>query len=85
VDFFENYAIVAMQSDKITFYACKILKIKVQLEENKFFHQVAPISEKQLKYFSNTNNSTTLTPTGPPGVSREAKSSTNLEFGSLVR
>jgi hypothetical protein len=82
VDFFENYAIVAMQSDKITFYACK--KIKVQFEENKFFYQVAPTSEKQLKYFSNTNNSTTLTPTGTPGVSREAKSSTEFEFGSLV-
>ena len=26
VDFFENYAIVAMQSDNITFYACKIIK-----------------------------------------------------------
>jgi hypothetical protein len=63
VDFFENYAIVAMQSDKITFYACKI--IKVQFEKNKFFHQVAPTSEKQLKYFSYTKKSTTLMPTGP--------------------
>jgi hypothetical protein len=27
VDFFENYAIVAMQSEKITFYACKIIKV----------------------------------------------------------
>ena len=26
VDFFENYAIVAMQSDNITFYSCKIIK-----------------------------------------------------------
>ena len=26
MDFFENYAIVAMQSDNITFYACKIIK-----------------------------------------------------------
>ena len=27
VDFFENYAIVAMQSDNVTFYACKIIKV----------------------------------------------------------
>ena len=30
-------------------------------------------------------HSTILTPTGPPGVSREAKSFTNFEFGTLVR
>ena len=30
-------------------------------------------------------HSTTLTPQGLPGVSREAKLSTELEFGSLVR
>ena len=86
MDFFENYAIVAMQSDKITFYACKKIKedIKVQFKENKFFRQVAPTTKKQLKYFSNTNNSTTLTPTGHPWVSREAKSSIEFEFGSLV-
>jgi hypothetical protein len=52
--------------------------IKVQFEENKKFRQVAPTSEKQLKYFSNTNNSTTLTPTG------DAKSSTEFKFCSLV-
>ena len=27
MDFFENYAIVAMQSDNVTFYACKIIKV----------------------------------------------------------
>ena len=43
-----------------------------------------PTSKKQLKYFSNTNNSTTLTPPGPPGVSREAKLSIEFEFDSLV-
>jgi hypothetical protein len=59
--------------------------IRLQFEKNKNFRQVAPTSKKQLKYFSNTNNSTTLTPSGPPGVSREAKSSTEFEFGSLVR
>ena len=40
---------------------------------------------KQLIYFTNADNSTTLTPPGSPGVSREAKSSTEFEFGSLVR
>jgi hypothetical protein len=27
VDFFENYAIVGMQSDNVTFYVCKIIKV----------------------------------------------------------
>ena len=27
--------------------------MRLQFEENKFFHQVAPTSKKQLKYFSN--------------------------------
>jgi hypothetical protein len=76
VDFFENYAIVAMKSDKED--------IRLQFEENKYFRQVAQTSKKQLKYFSNTNNSTTLMPPGPPGVSREAELSTEFEFGSLV-
>ena len=39
---------------------------------------------KQMKYFSNTDNSTTLTFPGPPGASKEAKLSTEFEFGSLV-
>jgi hypothetical protein len=41
--------------------------------------------KKQLIYFSNADNSTTLTPSGCLGVSREAKLSTEFEFGSLVR
>ena len=40
---------------------------------------------KQLKYFSNADNFTTLTPPGSPRVSREAKLSIEFEFGSLVR
>ena len=40
---------------------------------------------KQLIIFSNADNSTTLTPPGSLGVSREAKLSTEFEFGSLVR
>ena len=59
--------------------------MRLQFEENKFFRQVAPTSKKQLNLFSNTNISTTLTPPGPPGVSKEAKSSTEFEFGGLVR
>ena len=75
MDFFENYAIVAMQSDNITFYACKIIKgtSGFNLKKTIFFCQVAPTYKKQLKYFSNTNNSTILTPSEPPEVSREAK------------
>ena len=68
------------------FYVCQIIKVTLGFDlKKKNFHQVAPLSKKQLKYFSNTNNSTTLTPSGPPGVSREAKLSTEFEFGSLVR
>ena len=59
--------------------------MRLQFEENIFFRQVAPTSKKQLKKISNTNNSTTLTLSGTPGVSREAKLSTEFEFGSLVR
>ena len=59
--------------------------MRLQFEENNFFRQVAPASIKQLKNISNTNISTTLTPPGPPGVSKEAKSSTEFEFGSLMR
>ena len=40
---------------------------------------------KQLIYFSNADISTTLTLIGSPGMSREAKLSTEFEFGSLVR
>ena len=87
MDFFENYAIVAMQSDNGTFYACRIIKVTsgFNLKKTFFFHQAAPPSKNQLKCFSNANNSTTLTPSGLPGVSREVKLSTEFEFGSLVR
>ena len=44
-------------------------------------HQGGATVTKQLIYFSNTDNSTTLT---PPGVSREANLSIEFEFGSLV-
>ena len=53
---FENYAIVATQSDNITFYACKIIK------GTSVFNL-----KKTAEILSNTNNSTTLTPPGPQG------------------
>ena len=59
--------------------------MRLQFEEKFFFRQVAPTSKKQLKKVPNTNISTTLTLSGTPGVSREAKLSTEFEFGSLVR
>ena len=75
MDFFENYAIVAMESENVTFYACKIIKVTSGFNVKKtiFFarwHQHPKTAE--------------LTPPGPPGVSREAKSSTEFKFGSLV-
>ena len=87
MDIFENYAFVAIKSDNVPFYTCKIIKVTsgFNLKKKKKIRQVAPTSKNQLKYFSNTNNSTILTLPGPPGVSREAKSSTEFEFGSLVR
>ena len=85
MDFFEKYAIVAsIQSGNIIFYACKIIKGTSGFNLKR---EVAPggaTSKTQLKYFSNKSNSTTLTPPGPPGVSKEEKSSTEFEFGSLV-
>ena len=59
--------------------------MRLQFEENKFFRQVAPASKKQLKFFSNTNISTTLMPPGSTGVSKKAKSFTEFEFGGLAR
>ena len=59
MDFFENYTIVAMESDNVNFM--------------------------QLKYFLNTNNSTILTSSEPPGVPREAKLSNEFKFGNFLR
>ena len=58
--------IVVMKRDNSTFYACKIIKV-ISGFNLKTTNQVVPTSKKQLKYFSNTNNSTTLTPSGPQG------------------
>ena len=87
MDLFENYAIVAMQSDNVTFHACKMIKVTAgfNLKKKYFFRQAAPPPKNQLKYFLNANNSTTLTPSGSPGVSKESKLFTDFEFDSLVR
>ena len=39
MNFFENYAIVAMESDNVTFYACKIIKVTsgFNLKKTNFF------------------------------------------------
>ena len=39
LNFFENYAIVAMESDNVTFYACKIIKVTpgFNLKKTNFF------------------------------------------------
>ena len=61
VDFFKKYYIVAMNSDNITFYAYEIIKVKSGFNFFASWHQHP---KKQLKYFSNSNNSTTLMPQG---------------------
>ena len=55
--------------------------ISLQLED--FFSPGGANIQKQLKYFSNTNISTTLKPPGR-WVSQEAKLSTEFEFDGLV-
>ena len=59
MNFFENYAIVAMESDNVTFYACKMIKVTsdFNLKKTNFVTRWRQ-HPKQLKYFSNTNNST---------------------------
>ena len=80
-----NYAIVAISTDKNTF----LMTLIIELTLGNIFIKVkksaraAPLS--QMIYFSNADNSTTLTPPGSPRVSREAKLSSKFEFGSLVR
>ena len=78
---------MAIDTDKNTFFNDHTYKTDI----GQHFHGSEKIRQggatvtKQLIYFSNADNSTTLTPPGSPGVSREAKLSTEFEFGSLVR
>ena len=83
MNFFENYAIVAMQSDNVTFYACKIIKVTSGFNlKKKFLSPGGATVQKTAEILQITNNSTTFTPSGVFG---KVKLSTEFEFGSLVR
>ena len=84
--FCRKFEIVAIDTDKKLFndHTYKT-DIGQHFHESEKIRQGGATVTKQLIYFSNADNSTTLTPPGSPGVSREAKLSTEFEFGSLVR
>ena len=79
-----KFEILAIDSDKNTFFNDHTYKIDI----GQHFHKCEKIRQggatvtKQLIFFSNADNSSTLR---PPGVSEEAKLSTEFEFGALVR
>ena len=85
--FCRKVEVVAIDSDKNTF----LMTILIKLTLGNIFIKVKKIRQggvtvtKQLIYFSNADNFTTLMLLGSPGVSREVKLSTEFEFGSLVR
>ena len=85
--FCRKVEIVAIDTDKKHFFDDYTYKTDIE----QHFHKIEKIRQggatvtKQLIYFSNTDNSTTLMLSGSPGVSREVKLSTKIEFGSLVR
>ena len=85
--FCRKVEIVTINTEKNTFLMTMLIKVTL----DNIFIKVKKIRKggatvtKQLIYFSNADNSTTLTPPGSPGVSREAKLSIEFEFGSLVR
>jgi hypothetical protein len=78
VHFCRKVEIVVIDTDKNTF----LMTILEKLTLGNIFIKVKKIPQgganvtKQLIYFSNADNSTTLTPPGSPRVSREAKLST---------
>ena len=77
---------MAIDTDKNTFLMTILIKLtlgNIFIKVKKILQGGATVT-KQLIYFSNADNSTTLTPLGSPGVSREAKLTTEFEFGSLV-
>ena len=53
VDFLENYAFLAMQSDNVTFYACKIIKVTsgFNLKKTNFFARWRQHPQKSLNIF----------------------------------
>jgi hypothetical protein len=78
---------VAIDTDKNTFFNDHTYKTDIgqHFHKTEKIHQGGTTVTKQLINFSNADNSTTLTSPGSPGVSSEAKLSTELEFGTLVR
>ena len=86
VHFCRKFEIVAIDTDKKTFFNHHNYKTDIgqHLHKSEKIHQGGTTVTKQLIYFSNADNSTTLTPPGSPGVSRQAKLSAEFEFGSLV-
>ena len=81
MNFCRKVEIVAIDTDKNTFL---MTGIGQHFHNSEKIRQGGATVTKQLIYFSNADNFTTLTPPGSPGVSREAKMSTEFEFGSLV-
>ena len=86
MDFLERLEIVAICTQKKHFFDGHTFKADIgqHLDKSEKIRQGGATVTKQLIYFSNADNFTTLTPPGYPGVSREAKLSTKFEVGSLV-
>ena len=87
MDFIEWLEIVAICTQKNHFFDDHTFKADIGQHFDKIekIRQGGATTTKQLKYFSNANNSTTLMPPGTPGVFKEVKLSSEFEFGSLVR
>ena len=85
--FCRKVEIVAIDTDKNSFFNDHTYKTVIgqHFHESEKICQGSATVTKQPIIFSNADNSTTLTPPGSPGVSREGKLSTEFEFGSLVR
>ena len=87
MDFLEKLEIVAIGTQKTHFFDSHTFEADIGQHYHKCekIRQGGTTVKKQLIYFSNADNSTTLTPPGSLQVSREAKLSIEFEFGSLVR
>ena len=71
MDFLEKLEIVATGTQKTHFFNSHTFEADIgqHFDKVKKIHQGGATILKQLKYFSYANNSTTLTPPGPLGVS----------------
>ena len=85
--FCRKVEIVAIDTDKKHFFDDFTYKTDIgqHFHKSERIRQGGAAVTKQPIYFSNADNSTTLTTPGSLGVSREAKLSTEFEFCSLVR